>query len=146
MKIDDTREYFYQWDSGQRIILESYPAGVEVHFTLTPRTAYDALRCKTALVVKSYEENGKVYADVPNRLLQVAGKLIAYVYMENATRGQTMLCNAFPIIARPRPADYVFTEQEIMRWDALDERITKLEKASEVGGFVPVYTGEAEVI
>lgn len=145
MKIEDGRSYFYQWDMGQRLLMENCPAGVEVHFAVTPRSAFDAVRCDTALVTESYEENGKIYANIPDRLLQAAGKLTAYIYTETNGEGHTVTCSTFTVLPRPRPADYVFTEGEIKRWEALDARIAELEKAMEDGVAAAVYTGEVEV-
>ena len=127
MKIEDGRSCFYQWDVGQRILMEECPAGVEVHFAVTPVSAFDTVRCDTALVVESYGENGKIYANIPDRLLQVAGKMAVYVFVEADAEGHSALCGTFTVLPRPRPADYVFTEGEIKRWEALDARIKALE-------------------
>ena len=146
MKIEDGRNSFYQWDQGQRILMEDHPTGVEVHFAIQPRHALDAIRCetKTAWVTESYEENGKVWANVPNQLLQIPGELVAYVYIESATHSETIASQSFMVYARPRPADYVFTESEIRHWDQLDERIAVLERTL-TENMVSSYDGTVEV-
>ncbi len=130
MIIEDGRSGFYQWDQGQRIMIENYPAGVEVHFSIKPLRALDAFECDLhlAMVVESYEEYGYVFANIPNRLLQVAGELKAYIYTEESENSHTAQCCTFNVLPRLRPADYVYTETQIKRWEDLDDRLEVLEK------------------
>lgn len=153
MKTEDGRSCFYQWDVGQRIVIEDCPAGTEMHFALKPRSTFDAIKCQsqTALVVESYEENGNVYADVPNLLLQTAGTLYVYIYPSEGDRAHTEREESFRIAPRPRPADYVYTEDEIKRWATLEKTISENSKAiQEMGGDVQelndkITASEAEI-
>ena len=94
MIIEDGRNGFYQWDQGQRLLLEQNPAGVEVHFAIQPLNPLDALHCDlhSAMVVESYEEYGYVFANIPDRLLQIAGELKAYLYTEDSKTSHTVQC------------------------------------------------------
>lgn len=123
--IHNQKKRLYQWDLGQRLIIEGYPAGTEVHCALmetgglfTP--PHGELR--RALVVVSYDEDGIVYANIPNILLQQAGELNVYIYPENGEEAYTAERRSFTVIARERPSDYVYSEIEIKRWEELAGR------------------------
>lgn len=115
------KKTLYQWDLNQRLVIDDYPAGTEAHFinrkngTLSAPESTDV----SALVVEAYAEGGKVYADIPNSLLQTAGELLVYIYTENGKEAHTARRTVLPIIARPKPADYVYTETEVKRWETL---------------------------
>ena len=146
MTIDNERSCFYQWDIGQRLLMDECPAGVEVHFAVIPRKALDTVRCESALIAESYAENEKIYADVPNCLLQVSGELKVYLFDRDDNKGYTVLSKTFSIIPRPRPVDYIFTESEIKRWEALDQRIMAIELGSGAStpesGLIPVTSAD----
>ena len=114
-KIFDGRDSFYQWDLNRRLIV-SDPTIKEVHFC--NRTDDCSLVCET------YAENGVVYADVPNILLQTAWRIRAYGYDGNATLHE----ESYDVIPRTKPADYVYTETEVLQWNQLVERVDEIEK------------------
>lgn len=126
MKIYGSRDSFYQWDVNQKITSAKLKEGDEVHF------AND--RSGEAFVVKAYKHNHIVVADVPNILLQQTNKILVYRYVTDGVSELTVCEKAFDVVARPKPADYVYTETEILSYETLDERITKLEKNGGGGG------------
>ena len=142
MIIENGRSCFYQWDLGQRLLMDDCPPGIEVHLAVISLNSLDTVGFDSALVVKSYAENETTYADVPNRLLQVAGELKVYIFDRAGNQGCTVFIKTFTIIPRPRPADYIFTESEIKRWEALDQRITEIELHAPESGLIPVTSAD----
>lgn len=119
LTIYDGRSAFYQWDSGQKLRVNYAGKVCEVHYKNPGEDV--------ALVVETYELEGQTVADVPNILLQQAGKLTAYVYVcegDNCTIDKTI----FDIRPRQKPADYVYTETEIKTYSALVERLDEIEE------------------
>ena len=95
----------YQWDLGRRLILTGFGPDTQAHFG----------QGDAALVIAAYDDGGVLYADIPNICLQRAGMLYVYIYSPANTRTRTAA--AFSVWARPKPEDYVFTEDDIRRWD-----------------------------
>lgn len=122
--IEDGRKRFYQWDLNQRLLIEGYPVGTQVHF------ASRWAEAESALVVEAYAENGRIYANIPNSLLQSAGELCVYIYAEAGDQFHTDLRTLLTVSARERPADYVYTETEVMRWQDLEARVTAAAEAT----------------
>lgn len=117
LAIYDGREAFYQWDSGQKLLVAHW--GIcEVHYKQPGED--------TALAVKTYELGGQTVADVPNILLQEAGKLTAYIYV-CVGDACTIQKAIFTIKPRPKPADYVYTETEVKTYSALEKRLDEIE-------------------
>lgn len=125
MKIFDNREAFYQWDLNQKITSEDFKIGDEVHF--------GNARSGEALVVKTYLFDGVIVADVPNILLQKAQKIYAYQYVTNGEREYTANETVFPVTVRPKPADYVYTETDLVTVKKLVA--DAIERAKESGEF-----------
>ena len=123
IKVDGrNREALYQWDLNQRIILSDIKAGIEVHYS----DEYDTL--PDCPIFCTYEENGNVYADIPNIFLQKSGIIFVYIYVQEDKRAWTEYHAEILVLPRKKPADYVYTENEIRSYDELDKRITKLEE------------------
>ena len=110
--IANGRKALWQWDLNQQLTV----AGdcTEVHYL--DRGAPSTLTVEV--------KNGK--ADIPNILLQKAGRLIVYAYIIDAQDHHTKICEAFGIAARPKPDDYVYTETEVKTWSNLQSQIGDL--------------------
>ena len=113
-KIEDGRSQFYQWDLDRRLIVED-PTITEVHFC--NRTDNCSLVCET------YQENGLTLVNVPNLLLQTDWKIHVYAYV-----GYTKHDECFEVVGRTKPADYIYTETEIKRYEDFENRIGELEE------------------
>lgn len=124
----------YQWDVNQRLVLYEVNAGEEVHY------AHRNDENDNALVVKTYSENNKIYANIPNILLQTAGDMDVYVYVTVGNDQHTEKRFILRVEQREKPSDYVYTETEILTWKSLDERITELEKGGTGGSDAVKYT------
>lgn len=113
-KIQDGRKSFTQWDLNRKIIVED-DSIVKVHFT--------NLLNKTALVseVKNH------LADVPNVLLQDYGTILIYGYDGNYTK----YVEAFRVVRKEKPEDYIYTETEVLNYNNLLERMNNIEGSIE---------------
>ena len=111
-KIADGREFFYQWDLDRKILVFD-PDITEVHF------CNGTSDC--SLVVKV--EDGA--ANVPNVLLQIARNIRIFAVMENRTCAERI----FMVKPRTKPADYVYTETEVKRYEDLEKLIEDVRKS-----------------
>lgn len=110
-KLQDGREHLYQWDLDRYLIVEDNTID-EVHFC--NRTS----DCSLVVEVKDG------LAAIPNIILQEARPIRVYAYIDDK---YTLTEEQFTVKSRTRPADYVYTETEILQYSKLDERLTKLE-------------------
>ena len=110
---------FYQWDSGQRLTVAAEEDCRQVHFCR--RTDTNALVCMIR------QEGEKRVVDVPNILLQSSEPIMAYLFRSGENGTETIFAKSFPVIARPRPADYVYTQTEVLSYGQLDARLNALE-------------------
>jgi hypothetical protein len=113
----------HQWDLNQelRICGLDLDTAPEVHFA-------NAVTDPAPVVQSTLEEDGAVCVTVPNFLLQQAYTITAYVYVTERGTERTQHKIAIPVLPRPRPADYVYTETEVKRYEDLGERIEELEQ------------------
>lgn len=105
MRIYDGRTSFYQWDLDQKITSDKFAVGDEIHFSNVKQI--------NALVVKAYELNGRIVADVPNILLQSSYPITAWRYVYDEYSAQTTMKDTFKVVQRPQPHDYIYTETEL---------------------------------
>lgn len=119
-KIYDGRSHFYQWDIDRKLIVEDVSIS-EVHFC--NQTDNYSLVCKT------YIEDGLNLVNVPNILLQNDWRINVYAYDSNYTK----FSERFDVIQRCKPEDYVYTETEILNYNTLSDRITKIEEGGGAG-------------
>lgn len=110
--IANKRKSLWQWDLNQQLTV----AGdcTEVHYLDkgAPSTLTVAVK------------DGK--ADIPNILLQKAGRLVVYAYIIDEQDHHTKVCETFGIAPRPKPAEYVYTETEVKTWSDLQSQIGDL--------------------
>lgn len=113
------KESFYQWDTNQYLEAEGLAENQEVHFCRKNDTV--------ALVCKVRGENGKKIVDVPNELLQTGEPITAYVYAMDERDNRTCHTQSFHVLPRVKPADYVYTQTEVLSYQQLDVRLNALE-------------------
>lgn len=111
----------YQWEVGRQLqIIPLRNSTVSsVHFSNPGDTE--------ALVVKPKEENGMIVADIPNILLQSGANLVVYTVNVSESLVETLRDCVFSVRNRPKPADYVYTETEVLNYSYLDKRLKDLE-------------------
>ena len=125
LTISDGRSRFYQWDTGQILLLEGGENCDQVHFAQA-----DAER---AIACPIQRESDRAWVQVPDYLLQTAQPFTAYLYEADAAHAGTFRAQAFPVQARPRPENYVYEEPDTLTWESLDERIRELELTGDNG-------------
>ena len=125
IKIDDRDQVLHQWDTGQRLVLRGVPGGAKVDFYHEG---------EEPLGRESYEEDGAVYADIPDVLLQAESKLYACVRVQDETVGETVYKWFATVYPRPKPSDYIYTEEEKKTWEELQAQIDELKENGAGGG------------
>ena len=135
-KILNGREHFWQWDTGQKLIVDGDICS-EVHFC--NGTSDCSLICEV--------RDGTV--DVPNILLQEAKSIKAYAYVCGEDNQYTECVQMFLVMPRTKPDDYVYTETEVKCYEALNRRLNELEEkgisAETVKNAVEGYLAENSV-
>lgn len=134
LKIQGTRNYLYQWDLNQKVIVVDNDSVNEVHFVNEGQN-------DNALIVEVKEDSKARYAEIPNILLQSGDNIIAYEHCED--NGEyTFRKYLLEVIRRPKPADYVYTETEIKSYEALQADLDKKIDAPQVAQVGEVLTVE----
>lgn len=113
-QIEDGRESFYQWDSNRRLVVNDASINC-VHFCNRTDSC--------SLIVPVYEEGGKRLVEVPNILLQTDWRIRVYGFDKEYTKQSA----EFNVFKRTKPADYVYTETEILNWNSIIERLKVVE-------------------
>ncbi|MBQ4648801.1 MAG: hypothetical protein IJB76_06540 [Clostridia bacterium] len=114
-KLENDRGFLYQWDTHQRLKVND-PHITEAHFS--NGTSSNAVVCEI------YEEDGQRFANIPDILLQRACPINVYAFLPNYTKA----CYTFGVSGRPKPEDYVYTEEEQKVWEDLEDRVKMLEE------------------
>ena len=111
--LDDGRTELWQWDTGRKIVVDDKSVS-EVHYS-----KYSSTQAITREVI-----NGK--AEIPNFLLQDTHAVTAYAYSGSIENGYTMAENTFNVVKKPKPANYVETEEDKAILAKLKEEIGDL--------------------
>lgn len=115
LELADGRGELFQWDTG-RIIEFGEDAVSQAHFTNTEKI--------TDIPYTIEVKNRK--AVIPDELLQVPGTLIVYAWVSDTNGGYTKVQVNFPVFARPKPSNYVYTPTEHAGFDRLRAEIGDL--------------------
>lgn len=116
IELEHNQRVLRQWSLNQRVVIDGFLSGTRVEFSLK----YD---CKeSALTVYAYEENGHVYANVPNILLQKHGYLHVYVNPSAADAEHMPAEKDIKVVRRDKPGDYAYTETPTV---SLDNKIDR---------------------
>lgn len=97
--LDDGRTELWQWDTGRKIVVDDESVS-EVHYS-----KYSSTQAITREVI-----NGK--AEIPNFLLQDTHAVTVYAYSGSMENGCTMAEKTFNVVKKPKPANYVETEED----------------------------------
>ena len=120
----------FQWDIGRKIKIVSKKGYVinEVNFCNQ--------NSDNALVGKVYYEDSIATAYIPNILLQSDKDLIVYAISTIEDSNQVIERSIISIHKRAKPDNYVYTETEVFKYEALEQKIKELEEKYESGGTV----------
>lgn len=108
----------FQWDLNRRVIIAD-PTITYVHMA----RASDP----TALVLATYDEDGTLYADIPNLLLQTGERIYVYAIKNGDTAYEAW----FGVRDRQKPEDYFYTPTEVETIESLKQWV--LDKFKEIG-------------
>ena len=115
-KIYDGRTNFWQWDTGQKLIVLDENV-TEVHFSNR------GMEHSKRKQVYTEPSTGLRVVHIPDLLLQLPKNLIAYAYASDGKgSSKTVKSVKFAVIQRPIPVDYVCGQD-----DAFDDIIMRLE-------------------
>ena len=114
-RIYDGRTNFWQWDTGQKLIVLD-DSVTEVHFS---NRNMEHSKKKTVYT----DKDGVRVVHIPDLLLHLPKNLIAYAYANDGKgTGKTVKSVKFAVIQRPIPVDYVCGQD-----DALEDIMIRLE-------------------
>lgn len=111
--LDDGRTELWQWDTGRKIVVDDKSVS-EVHYS-----KYSSTQAITREVI-----DGK--AEIPNFLLQDTHAVTVYAYSGSIENGYTMAEKTFNVVKKPKPANYVETEEDKAILAKLKEEIGDL--------------------
>lgn len=97
--LDDGRTELWQWDTGRKIVVDDKSVS-EVHYS-----KYSSTQAITRKVI-----DGK--AEIPNFLLQDTHAITVYAYSGSIENGYTMAEKTFNVVKKPKPANYVETDED----------------------------------
>lgn len=133
LKIYNGEPRFYQWDTGRILLVESDDCD---------HVEFGQRGLDNALLADIHELDGLRIVAVPDVLLQVARTITAYLVSSDMTYYE----QNFPVIARPKPDDYVFTEDDIRRWDdviaAVQDEYTRMTNEDLLPALQEMYKSE----
>lgn len=114
LEIYGNKPHLYQWDINQRLIIDD---------AIVRQVHYDN-GTGSVLVCEPYEYNGVRVADVPNILLQSYLAIKVFAVCEECVRYERII----EIEKRTKPADYVYTETEVWKYENLEKRLCEIEE------------------
>ena len=114
IKITDGRSSFFQWDSNVTLTVEDYGDATQVHFL-----DEGAERTLTVMI----KDDGT--CDVPNILLQRIIPIKCYLYT-TVDGKKTVQEFIFDVRKRQKPSTYVYTQTEVLNYEALAEEIISI--------------------
>lgn len=117
-KIYDGRTNFWQWDTGQKLIILDESVN-EVHFSNKNMTH--------AIKKTVYEKDGMRLCNIPDLILQMPKNLIAHAYSIDGNVSKTVKSVKFAVIQRPIPDDYVCNQDDEL--EEINRRLELLEAA-----------------
>ena len=97
-KIYDGRTNFWQWDTGQKLIVLD-DSVTEVHFSNNDMS-YSVQR-------GIYEIDGVRVCNVPNIILQSPKNIIVYAYIRDDQSAYTTKTARFAVVKRQKPTGYI---------------------------------------
>lgn len=93
----------YRYDLNQKLKINN--SGL----TSAPAVHFANKKSTEALVVQSTLSGGVVTVDIPNQLLEMPFEIMAFVYTEVNNVGTTVDKIRIPVIDRPKPMDYQYS-------------------------------------
>ena len=112
----------WQWDNNRivEVILKAGCTVSEIHFFngTTDNALNGVVGCAENIAS----------AEIPNIFLQVTNDISVYAVVDDVNGKRTTERAIFGVMPKEKPADYVYTETELLTYKALENRIDILEK------------------
>lgn len=124
----------YQWELGRKISISTS------EHTIINKVEFSHDGDTESLVVKPRVENDQMVVDIPNIMLLSGHYIHVYISYSDENLLETVAYDILPVIKRPKPSDYVYTETEVESYAELEARVAELEK---LGGLDPETIKEA---
>lgn len=128
----------YQWDYGQTLEIEAdnLPSLIEVHFACHGMAEAVVHTCSAV--------NGVATVAIPDRCLEQASEITAWVYEIEGTAGRTIYSITIPITARTRPARSESVPQTVQdTYTQLITEVNELLEALQSGTVTVGYAAKA---
>ena len=106
-----------QWELGRKIRITP-PDGIRID-----RAEFCHAGDNETLPVQPYYDDGILVADIPNLFLQSGEPIHAFLVHIEENVLETVASCILSVSKRPKPNEYVYTETEVMSWQALDARM-----------------------
>lgn len=145
--LDDGRTELWQWDTGRKIVVDDKSVS-EVHYS-----KYSSTQAITRKVI-----DGK--AEIPNYLLQDTHDVTVYAYSGSIENGYTMAEKTFNVEKKPKPANYVETEEDKtilaklkaeigdlseLQTEVKDNLVSAINEAKSIAGYGVKYIAEGYI-
>ena len=111
--IYDGRKQFYQWDTSRKLIINDKTIS-EVHFA--------NCLCAEARKCIPYAIGDLLVVDVPNQLLTEYQDIRVWGYDSGMTKHDAV----FEVEKRTKPADYIYTPEELKTWEELKATVEEM--------------------
>jgi hypothetical protein len=129
LQIYDGRKEFWQWDTGQKLIVLDKTID-QVHFSNK--------NMKMAIIKEVYtNNNNELVCDIPDVMLSQQHSLIAYAYAMEGNVNKTLCMVKFAVSSRQIPEDYTYEEDD--RFKDLVNKVDDLEDALKNGAAVKKF-------
>ena len=108
-KNGNKKNFLYQYDVGQTFIVENF------EYSKAPKVQFSIKSIKTAPSVSSKLVGSDLQVSIPDMLLTYGDNIVAYLYIEDGIKGNTVETIFISVIPRKRPADYIYTDEIFAR-------------------------------
>lgn len=127
-RISNGRDHLWQWDCNVRLLFDDPKNEIsEIHI----KNRF----CRNVYNLEIFRTENEAYVKVPDSLLQKSYDLVVYAYCY--ADACTKVVETIKVLDRPKPPDYVYTEEEILHYNLFEERLSRLERSGGVINGVP---------
>ena len=123
IRLSDGRSVLYQWEIGRAVKLYGFSACDKVFFA--------SADTEEAYTVTTKAIDGGFQALIPNVLLQSDKKIKVYCNGIDETGQYVQLDTVIPVIARQKPGDYVYEEDDIMTFESVLKEVSEIRDEAE---------------
>lgn len=126
-----------QWDYGQILRIQgvTLPKAVEVHFGISGE--------ENTVPSVGVTDGDHTDVEIPDGLLRQPNDLVAYVYIADVEKGNTVKTINIPVIARAKPAIPHTPEDEAVFREAIEAVNTAADRAEKAGQAATEAAGQA---